>query len=71
MHKHPPCRGWGIGHPGLELNSDNTAVCSYCGQRLPAYKNEADLVTFSLHYPPRRSRAPDHFGATAGSSTRT
>lgn len=58
MHKHPPCRGRGIGQPGVRLNSDNTAVCSYCGQRLPAYKNEAGVVTFSLHHPPERKPRP-------------
>jgi len=56
--KNPPCRGHGVGHPGLELNPDKTAVCPECQQRLPAFLNEAGIVTFAVHYPPERKSRP-------------
>jgi hypothetical protein len=45
-------------NPGLQLATDNTAVCPECGQRLPAFLNGAGLVTFGLHYPPERMPRP-------------
>jgi len=57
MHKKPPCPGSHIGHPGAILDSDKTATCSKCRQMLPAFLNEAGIVTFATHYPPERRRS--------------
>jgi hypothetical protein len=64
MHSKPPCRGRGIGHPSLQLATDNTAVCPECGQRLPAFLNGAGQVTFGLHYPPREGQGQSQPVAT-------
>ena len=54
----PPCRNYGIGHPGLKLGPENTAVCPGCKQELAAYLNDAGEVTFNMHYPPEKKQHP-------------